>query len=267
MRRAREVSAAANKLMVQKDDLDAMSWDSVRKLSRQLVDAVDHGDREGAQQIAASLQSIADDNMRVLYRFNISDEDDAKARRLASGMRVLPSMDNVPSGAHSYGAPGVVGGKAASAAPAPVAGDEPLEPEVEPGEVETAASEPEESKTESVSETGQTDEELAPTDGAGYDVGVLLGVESVVDTSAPAPRELSPEAVELTERVRQREEAAAKAKSTAPEPSVPVQENQRFQEFLRVLNSPNPVVSKAGVNHLEEEGEAWNEWAPGSDRS
>lgn len=241
MRRAREVSAAANKLMVQKDDLDAMSWESVHKLAGQLSDAVDHGDREGAHQIAASLQSIADDNMRVLYRFNISDDDDARAHRLASGMRVLPSMNAAPTGAHSYGAPGVVGGRAVAATPSPVVetGDEPLEPEVA-------------SEVDAESEPAQADgfesEQPASTDGAGYDVGVLLGVESVVDTSAPAPeaRELSLEAVELTERVRQREEAAAKAASEAPEPSVLVQENQRFQEFLRVLNSPNPVVSENG---------------------
>jgi len=248
LRAAREVSTAANGLLAQKENLDAMSWEGVRDIAGELLQAVDRGDRESAHQLACSLQSIANDNIRVLYRFNIPDADMENSRLLRSGMRVLPP-EPAPADAGS-GSPARSDTQVLSPDPALAVEKDAGDPGVLLG-VESVDEHPADRPfyrrdvypaQRRVIEDALIDEDIdeEPDEGSGErhdDAGDAW--QALADEAAHGEHSEAAQVLMAQASARAREEAA---KRLPKMDDTPVRESEDFREFLRTLDRRHPSI-------------------------
>lgn len=247
-RRAQQISAAADSLLAQKENLDAMSWESVRDIAVKLVSAVDRGDRESAHALAADLQSIADDNVRVLYRFNIGSEEVMSGRRLASGMSVLPGpdvLDEVDAGisAQPSGRPAIDDEVIYDAVEEPVSSQETSAVQDDADDVGVLVN------VEAVIESGNeqrpfrrhdvcTSEVSIEVEEAGDDPWEALADEAVLGAHSAQAQML------MAEARKRASEAASAGPSVTPIDNAPARENEGFLDFLRVLDTEHPPIKR-----------------------
>lgn len=207
-----------------------MSWESVRDIATRLVLAVDRGDRASAHALAADLQSIADDNVRVLYRFNISSDEVMSGRRLSSGMSVLPEVE-VPDGSD---------------------GSTPEEPASmtvcdDADDVGVLVN------VEAVFDEGQEARPFRRHDVFNSEVSIVSGDNEEEESEAPwealadetvlGAHSVPAQALMAEARKRAREAAVSAASRTCVD-DAPVRENEGFLDFLRVLDTEHPPIRR-----------------------